>query len=58
MNININKINDIGKNNIYNNLSSNYLINNYDNDNKSDIKKIIFRTEESDKNQTPSFYIK
>lgn len=58
LNININKINDIGKNNIYNNLSSNYLINNYDNDNKSDIKKIIFRTEESDKNQTPSFYIK
>ena len=56
LNININNINDLGKNNnICNNISANYLINN--NKEKMDIKKIMFNTEENDKNETPSFYI-
>ena len=57
--ININNINDIGKNNNLgnNNISTNYLMNNNNNKEKMDIKKIMFSSEESNKNETPSFYL-
>ena len=51
-NLNININNNICDNNI----SANYLLNN-NNKEKMDIKKIMFNTEENDKNETPSFYI-
>lgn len=58
LNININNINDIGKNNNIcdNNISANYLLNN-NNKEKMDIKKIVFGSEENNKNETPSFYL-
>ena len=51
-NLNININNNICDNNI----SANYLLNN-NNKEKMDIIKIMFNTEENDKNETPSFYI-
>ena len=58
LNININNINDLGNNNNIcdNNISMNYLMMN-NNKEKMDIKKIMFGSEESNKNETPSFYL-
>ena len=58
LNIKMNSINDIGKNNksCFNNVTENYLMNNNNKD-KIDIKKIIFNSEDSNKNETPSFYL-
>ena len=60
LNINMNSINELGKNNNshFDNITDNYLMNNNNNNkDKMDIKKIIFNSEESNKNETPSFYL-
>ena len=59
LNINMNNINELGKNTntCFNSITNNYLMKNNNNKDKIDIKKIIFNSEESNKNETPSFYL-